>query len=126
MQGRASPRVTRRWLVFGGGGALAGGALAACDGGPGGQPPAANRPPVRLLFMSWRPIAMDQFAPAWKEYEQRHNATIEVDPSGDGNQEKITTMFAAETGPDLFDSNTRSLPRMYDSGFVLEVTKHLT
>jgi multiple sugar transport system substrate-binding protein len=125
MQGSAYPRSTRRGVVWGGGGALVG-TLAACDAGRGGPAPAANRPPVKLSFMSWRPIAMDQFAPAWREYEQKQNATIEVDPSGDGNQEKITTMFAADTGPDLFDSNTRSLPKMYDSGFVLEVTQHLT
>ncbi|MGH2370041.1 MAG: ABC transporter substrate-binding protein, partial [Chloroflexota bacterium] len=126
MQGSAYPRLTRRSTLLRGGAALAGGALAACDAGSGGPNPAANKPPVRLTFMSWRPIAMDQFAPAWKEYQQKNNVTIEVDPSGDGAQEKITTMFAADTGPDLFDSNTRNLPRMYDAGFVLEVTKYLS
>lgn len=120
-------RTTRRVLVAGMGTGLTGVALAACGGlGDTGTQSAANKPPVKLSFMSWRPIAMEQFAPAWKAYEQKNNVTLEIDPSGDGSQEKITTMFAADVGPDLFDSNTRSLPKMYDSGFVLEVTKYLT
>ncbi|MGH2350679.1 MAG: extracellular solute-binding protein, partial [Chloroflexota bacterium] len=75
---------------------------------------------------SWRPPAMDQFAPFWQEYSQKHNVRLEVDKSGDYGQEKLTTMFASDSGPDLFDSEYQSLPKMYDTGFVLEVTKYLS
>ena len=117
---------SRRGFVLGAGASLAGAALAAC-GGPASTPSggAAGARHVTLSFLSWRPPAMTQFKPHWEEYQKKHNVTIEVDDSGDGNQEKITTMFASDTGPDLFDANTRSLPSMYNNGFVLEVSKYL-
>ena len=59
---------------------------------------------------------MDQFAPFWQEYGKKNNTTIEVDKTGDFAQQKLTTMFASDSGPDLFDSEFQSLPRMYDSG----------
>lgn len=109
------------------GAALSGVLLAACDPRQMGQQSAtARREPVTLTFMSWRPIAMDQFAPAWQEYSEQHNVILEVDKGGDSNQEKITTMFASDTGPDLFDANTRNLPKMYDSGFVLQLDQYLS
>ncbi|MGH2352415.1 MAG: extracellular solute-binding protein, partial [Chloroflexota bacterium] len=122
--------LTRRGVVAttagAAGAALSGALLAAC--GPAGseQGPAAQKEPVPLSFLSWRPPAMDQFAPFWQEYSQKHNVILEVDKSGDGGQEKLTTMFAAGSGPDLFDANTRSLPKMYNNGIVLEVTKYLS
>lgn len=120
---------TRRGFLLG---AAAGGSalLAACGeaGGTTASAPAAgkSKEPVTLTFLSWRPPAMKQFDPYWKEYSKKSNIHLEVDDSGDGNQEKITTMFAADTGPDLFDTNTRSLPSMYNNGFVLEITKYLS
>src|SRR6266540_5610035 len=121
-------RTTRRRLL-GAGAALAGAALAACSAGGGTAggdgKPAANKPPVTLSFLSWRPAAMDQFAPFWTEYGNKNNVRLEVDKGGDFEQTKITTMFASDTGPDLFDTEYQSLPRMYDSKFVLELDKYL-
>ena len=77
--GRATRRAAMRGAL-----ALAGGALAACgEARPEGSG-AASKAPIKLSFMSWRPIAMEQFAPAWKEYGQKHSVIFEVDPSGDG------------------------------------------
>jgi ABC-type glycerol-3-phosphate transport system substrate-binding protein len=106
---------------------LAGGALAACApaAGSSGSAP-ESKEPVALSFLSWRPPAMAQFAPYWQEYQRKHNVTLAVDDSGDGNQEKLTTMFASDTAPDLFDANTRNQPSMYNSGFVLEISKYLS
>jgi multiple sugar transport system substrate-binding protein len=117
---------SRRGLLRGTVPVLAGAALAACGMPGGAEAPAASKAPAKLTFMSWRPVAMDQFAPAWKTYQEKNNVIITVDPSGDGAQQKITTMFAADTGPDLFDANQSYLPKMYDAGFVLEVTKYIT
>ena len=119
-------RITRRWTLTAAVAGLGGAALAACTGQGGAAPQAANKPPAKLTFMSWRPIAMDQFAPAWKAYQEKNNVTITVDPSGDGAQTKITTMFAADTGPDLFDANQAYLPKMYDAGFVLDISKFVS
>ena len=69
---------------------------------------------------------MDQFAPFWQEYGKKNNTTIEVDKTGDFAQQKLTTMFASDSGPDLFDSEFQSLPRMYDSGFVLAVDRYVS
>ncbi|MDQ3699406.1 MAG: extracellular solute-binding protein [Chloroflexota bacterium] len=69
---------------------------------------------------------MDQFAPFWTEYGNKNNVRFEVDKSGDYEQTKITTMFASDSGPDLFDTEFQSLPRMYDSKFVLELDKYLS
>lgn len=119
------PRTSRRRVLLAG--ALLP-AVAACgplrdqSGGAG----AASKPPVTLSFLSWRPIAMDQFEPAWTEYGKKNNVRFDVDKTGDGAQVKITTMFAADTGPDLFDANTRNLPKMYDGGFVLPIDKYLS
>jgi fructooligosaccharide transport system substrate-binding protein len=102
--------------------------LAACGDRGARQAPTAGRreAPVTLSFLSWRPPAMTQFAPSWREFSQKSNIIIEVDDTGDGNQEKITAMFAADSGPDLFDANTRNLPAMYNSGFVLQIDPYLT
>jgi ABC-type glycerol-3-phosphate transport system substrate-binding protein len=122
-------RTTRRMLA-GSGVGLAGAVLAAC--GPGGGSagtdgrPAAGKPPVTLSFLSWRPAAMDQFAPFWTEYGTKNNVRFEVDKGGDFEQTKVTTMFASDTGPDLFDTEYQSLPRMYDSKFVLELDNYLS
>ena len=130
MQPRMTAGLTRRGLTLGtASAALAVGsvALAACGGaGAGSGSGGAAKPPVKLTYLSWRPIAMEQFAPAWKAYQTKNNATIEVDPSGLGNQEKLITMFASDSGPDLWDANTSLLPKMYDNGFVLELTKYLS
>jgi ABC-type glycerol-3-phosphate transport system substrate-binding protein len=117
---------TRRTAVRAAALGLPGALLAACSGQPAAQAPAANTPPVTLSFLSWRPPAMDQFAPSWQEYGQKHNVTITVDKDGDYDQTKLTTMIVSDTGPDLFDSETQHLPKMYDSGFVLELTKYLS
>ena len=126
------PRVTRR-RAFAGPLALGGlgGALAAACGGPeaGGQQSAqqagARAAPVTLRFWSWRPIAMDQFAPIWKEYGAAHNVAFEVDPSGDYEQAKLTTMLVSDTAPDVWDGRTDVLLKMYDSGWVLPLDRHL-
>ena len=119
-------RTTRRGLVLGAAAGLSGAALAAC-GAPASSPSAGtvSKEPVTLSFLSWRPPAMAQFKPYWEEYQKKNNVTLLVDDSADGNQEKITTMFASDTGPDLFDANTRNLPSMYSNGFVLEISKYL-
>jgi ABC-type glycerol-3-phosphate transport system substrate-binding protein len=119
--------VNRRKVLLGSGSAV--GLLALACAGPGTAPPqpqASSRGPVTLTFLSWRPPAMDQFAPSWQEYGQKSNTTIEVDKTGDFNQQKLTTMFASDSGPDLFDSEFQSLPRMYDSGFVLQIDRYLS
>jgi fructooligosaccharide transport system substrate-binding protein len=118
---------SRRGLLASAGG-LAGVALAACagTGGDAGQKPAASKQPVTLQFLSWRPPAMDQFAPFWADYAKQTNVTINVDKSGDFAQEKITTMFAADSGPDLWDTEFQSLPKMYDAKFALELDKYLS
>jgi fructooligosaccharide transport system substrate-binding protein len=69
---------------------------------------------------------MDQFAPFWEEYTKKNNVKIEVDKTGDFAQQKLTTMFASDTGPDMFDSEFQSLPKMYDSNFVLQLDKYLS
>jgi fructooligosaccharide transport system substrate-binding protein len=123
-------RITRRGVLVGGGLGLAGAALAACDVGQGaaggGARSASSRGPVTLSFLSWRPPAMDQFAPFWEEYTKKNNVKIEVDKTGDFAQQKLTTMFASDTGPDMFDSEFQSLPKMYDSNFVLQLDKYLS
>src|SRR5687768_5674568 len=122
-------RTTRRKAVTSGA-ALTGALLAACgaDGvaSGGDAKPAANKPLVTMSFLSWRPAAMDQFAPFWTEYGAKNNVRLEVDKGGDFEQTKVTTMFASDTGPDLFDTEFQSLPRMYDSKFVLELDKYLS
>lgn len=126
-QGNVTRRASRREVLLGAAGAL--GVLGAACGGPGEAPaavPGASRAPVTLSFLSWRPPAMDQFAPFWEEYGKKTNTTIEVDKSGDYGQQKLTTMFASDSGPDLFDTEYQSLPRMYDSGFVLQLDQYLT
>jgi fructooligosaccharide transport system substrate-binding protein len=116
----------RRALLRGAGLTLAGAALAACGGQGTAGPPSAARAPVTLSFMSWRPIAMDQFEPIWTEYGKKHNITFDVDKSDDGNLTKLTTMFAADTGMDLFDASTAVMPRLYDAGFVLQLDPYLS
>ncbi|MGH2350875.1 MAG: hypothetical protein ACRDJN_04600, partial [Chloroflexota bacterium] len=73
----SAPRVTRRRLLAGAtaaGAGLSGVVLASCAGpGAGSGQEAASKPPVTLTFLSWRPPAMDQFAPFWQEYSQKHN-----------------------------------------------------
>ncbi|MGH2370280.1 MAG: ABC transporter substrate-binding protein, partial [Chloroflexota bacterium] len=101
-------------------------ALAACGPLDAPQAPGGGKPPVNLTFLSWRPIAMDQFEPAWTEYGEQHHVRLEVDKSGDYGQEKLATMFASDSGPDLFDANSQSLPRLYDSGFVLRLDTFLS
>jgi ABC-type glycerol-3-phosphate transport system substrate-binding protein len=106
---------------------LAGALIAAC--GPsaaGGPQPAANKAPVTLSFLSWRPAAMDQFAPFWEEYGRKNNVTFAVDKSGDYEQTKLTTMFASDAGPDLFDSEYQSLPKMYDAKAVLALDTYVS
>jgi ABC-type glycerol-3-phosphate transport system substrate-binding protein len=119
---------TRRAFLAGTAVAAAGPLLAACAGSQGGPVPAAGQgnEPVTLSFLSWRPPAMDQFAPSWQEYGKQHNVILDVDKSGDGGQQKLTTLFASDSGPDLFDSETQSLPKIYDAGFVLDLTKYLS
>lgn len=119
--------VARRALVRAAVIGLPGVALAACGLSAGQeQAPAVSKTPVTLSFLSWRPIAMDQFEPAWTAYGQKNNVKLDVDKSGDGNQEKLTTMMAANTAPDLFDANTTFLPKQYDGGAVLQIDKYLS
>jgi multiple sugar transport system substrate-binding protein len=113
-------------LLRGAGLTLAGAALAACGMPGGAEQPSPSKAPVTLSFMSWRPIAMDQFEPIWKEYGQRNNVTFDVDKSDDGNLTKLTTMFAGDAGMDVFDAATMVMPRMYDTGFVLQLDKYLS
>ena len=119
---------TRRSVIAATGASVAGAALAACAGigGDAGAKPAASKQPVTLQFLSWRPPAMDQFAPFWADYTKQTNVTISVDKPGDFAQEKITTMFAADSGPDLWDTEFQSLPKMYDAKFALELDKYLS
>jgi ABC-type glycerol-3-phosphate transport system substrate-binding protein len=117
---------SRRAALRGAGLGLAGAAAVACSAPGGVEPPAASKAPVALSFMSWRPIAMDQFEPIWTEYGKKNNVTFDVDKSDDGNLTKLTTMFAADAGMDLFDASTGVMPRMYDSGSVLQLDKYLT
>jgi ABC-type glycerol-3-phosphate transport system substrate-binding protein len=118
--------LTRRRALAG---ATAGGAtvaLAACSWPAAGQPAGGARPaPVTLAFLTWRPITKEQFAPAWAEFTAKTGITLDIDNTGDGNQVKLMTMFAADTGPDLFDSNVRIVPKQYDSGFVLALDPFL-
>jgi ABC-type glycerol-3-phosphate transport system substrate-binding protein len=127
------PRPGRRRLIgaLAGltGGALTAGALAGCGlgaSGGGESRPGSSKGPVTLTFLSWRPAAMDQFAPFWEEYGKQTNVRLEVDKSGDYEQTKLTTMFASDSGPDLFDSEFQSLPKIYDAKFVLELDKYLS
>jgi multiple sugar transport system substrate-binding protein len=115
-------------MLLGLGAALSGTTLAACgQAQQGGEAlPAQRRQMIVLTFLSWRPPAMDQFAPFWDDYGKKNNLRIEVDKSGDYQQTKLNTMFASDTGPDLFDAETQSLPKMYDSGFVLQLDKYLS
>jgi ABC-type glycerol-3-phosphate transport system substrate-binding protein len=112
------------------GAGFGGAALAACSGGAGGAGSDASagksKAPVTLSFLSWRPAAMDQFAPFWEEYGEKNNVKLEVDKSGDFEQTKLTTMMAGDSGPDLFDSEYQSLPKIYDAKFVLELDKYLS
>ncbi|HVG98477.1 MAG TPA: extracellular solute-binding protein [Chloroflexota bacterium] len=117
---------SRRAALRGAGLGLAGAAAVACSAPGGVEPPAASKAPVALSFMSWRPIAMDQFEPIWTEYGKKNNVTFDVDKSDDGNLTKLTTMFAADAGMDLFDAATGVMPRMYDAGSVLQLDKYLT
>jgi ABC-type glycerol-3-phosphate transport system substrate-binding protein len=110
------------------GAGVAAGALAACSAPGAVSQPAPGGPPVTLSFMSGRGIAMDQFAPAWTEYGQQHNVTFEVERTANvtENAVKLTALFAADQGPDLFDANTSFLPRMYDGGAVLALDRYLS
>jgi ABC-type glycerol-3-phosphate transport system substrate-binding protein len=117
---------SRRAALRGAGMGLAGAAAVACSAPGGAEPPAASKAPVTLSFMSWRPIAMDQFEPIWTEYGKKNNVTFDVDKSDDSNLTKLTTMFAADAGMDLFDASTGVMPRMYDAGFVLQLDKYLS
>src|SRR5687768_14795278 len=100
MDERVTMGTSRRSLLRGGGLTLAGAALAACAGPGGGETPSASKPLVTLSFMSWRPIAMDQFEPIWTEYGKKNNVRFDVDKTEDGNLTKLTTMFAADAGMD--------------------------
>jgi ABC-type glycerol-3-phosphate transport system substrate-binding protein len=80
---------------------------------------------VALRFLSWRPAAMDQFAPIWAQYQQKNKVTLEVDKSGDYAQKKLDTQLAAGTAPDLWDGRTDTLPKTYDSGQVLQLDAYL-
>jgi len=122
----AAAPFTRRIAVRAAALGLPGAVLAACSGQPAAPAPAANKPPVTLSYLSWRPPAMDQFAPFWQDYGTQHHVLLEVDKGGDGNQEKLTTLIAAGQGPDLFDSETQHLPKEYDTGAVLPVDRYLS
>ena len=122
----ASAGITRRGILSAAAVGLSSAALAACEGPTPGPPQAGSKAQVTLTFLSWRPIAMDQFEPAWTEYGRKHNVKLEVDKTGDFAQTKLTTMFVSDTGPDLFDSEFQSLPKMFDSGFVLQLDKFLS
>jgi ABC-type glycerol-3-phosphate transport system substrate-binding protein len=110
--------------------AVATGLLAACTRAATQQPaaatPKARTSPITLTFLSWRPIAMDQFEPIWKEYEQRNLVRFEVDKTGDYGQTKLITMLAGDAAPDLWDGRTDALPKIYDSGAVLELSSFLS
>ena len=80
---------------------------------------------VTLRFLSWRPAAMDQFAPIWSTYQQKNKITIEVDKTGDYAQAKLDTQLASGTAPDLWDGRTDTLPKTYASGQVLQLDKYL-
>src|SRR4029453_17475591 len=107
---------TRRALL---GGAAAGASLAACTGAPPAETPARSAAPVTLVFMHYQPIKKEQFAPAWPTLSEKTNIAIEVDNTNDSNQTKLFTMLAADTGPDLWESNSRVVTKMYDNGSVL-------
>lgn len=121
----SSHRIARRAVVAGGL-ATIGVVAMACGASDGGQASAPSKRPIKLSFLSWRPIAMEQFAPAWQDYGKKQNVTFDIDPGGDGAQTKLITMFASDTAPDLFDANTGTLPKMYDTGFVLQLDKYLS
>lgn len=80
---------------------------------------------ITLRFLSWRPAAMDQFAPIWSDYQQKNKIQLEVDKTGDFAQTKLDTMLAADSAPDLWDGRTDTLPKTYDSGQVLDLTHYL-
>jgi ABC-type glycerol-3-phosphate transport system substrate-binding protein len=108
---------TRRGVL--GGAAATGALLAACDGAPPAQTLTRSAAPVTLVFMHYQPIKKEQFAPAWPALLEKTNITIEVDNTNDSNQTKLFTMLAADTGPDLWEANSRVITKMYDNGSVL-------
>ena len=64
--------LSRRRLLRGAGLTLTGAALAACSGSGEAGTPSASKPPVTLSFLSWRPIAMDQFFRPPAQYPYQH------------------------------------------------------
>jgi hypothetical protein len=75
---------------------------------PRAETPAGSAAPVTLVFMHYRPIKKEQLAPAWPTLSEKTNITIEVDNTNDSNQTELFTMLAADTGPDLWESNSRA------------------
>lgn len=100
-------------------------ATSASASAPASSAAAPSGAAVTLRFLSWRPAAMDQFAPIWAQYQQKNNITLEVDKSGDYAQTKLDTQLAAGTAPDLWDGRTDTLPKTYASGQVLQLDTHL-
>jgi multiple sugar transport system substrate-binding protein len=80
-------------------------ALSACGGKPPTQAPAAGGAPVELTFMMWG--APEELA-VWNEIvkdfqSQKPNITVKVEVSDwEAYWEKLKTMLAASTPPDLF------------------------
>jgi len=80
-------------------------ALSACGGKPPTQAPAAGGAPVELTFMMWgAPEELAVWNEIVKDFQaQKPNITVKVEVSDwEAYWEKLKTMLAASTPPDLF------------------------
>jgi multiple sugar transport system substrate-binding protein len=115
----------RRAAVLLGGGASLAGVLAACGapGGAGGGQAQAVKQPVHLTYVLHNSTKRDVDAKHVPEYTEKNpHVTVEFSIVPDAELAgKITSMFAAGSGPEIYNPSSSPSTGMIDRGWAAEI-----
>src|SRR5688500_8658196 len=123
-------RPSRRAFLSAGVVAAATPAAAAALGGcaVGGSPPPAAQAEVKLRYLVWLKEWGEGIGPLAGRLREQRKVTLDVELANVGVtpwQEKLQTLFAADSAPDVIQGRANVDPLFQDGGMFMALTSHV-
>ena len=108
--------------------AAAAGAAALGGCAIGGAPPPSDQPEVKLRYLTWLKEWGEGITPLAGRLSEQRKVTLDVELANVGVtpwQEKLLTLFAADSAPDLIQGRANVDPLFQDGGMFLDLTSYV-